>query len=131
MTLFDTLRTMRSKPSQKTAGFVLYYAPSSTEPRVTVGHLMFDGGMWTFQYDDDYKRRPDLRPIEGFDDTQKVYRSSVLFPFFAVRIPDADRDDVQRELKKARVRNPDPVDLLRLFGRRVVSSPAFELVPAA
>ena len=85
--------------------------------------------MWTFAYSDEYKRRDDLRPIEGFDDIERVYRSSVLFPFFAVRIPDIDRKDVRMRLASERVVDPEPADLLRIFGQRVVSSPAFELVP--
>jgi hypothetical protein len=32
-------------------------------------------------------------------------------------------------LAKDRVVDPEPADLLRIFGQRVVSSPAFELVP--
>jgi HipA-like protein len=96
---------------------------------ITVGHLELAGGVWTFRYDDEYKSRPDLRPIEGFDDVGRIYRSTVLFPFFAVRVPDVARPDVRLRLAKARVRHPETTDLLRLFGRRVVSSPAFELIP--
>ena len=129
MSLLETLKAMRSRPAHKAAQFVLLYSPPAERP-VTVGHLQFDGSMWTFGYDDEYKRRRDLRPIEGFDELMRTYRSSVLFPFFAVRIPDVDRDDVKRKLQEDRVRDPEPTDLLRLFGRRVVSSPAFELVPA-
>jgi HipA-like protein len=129
MTLLETLKAMRARPSQKAARFALRYVPSA-EPPVTVGHLEFDGSIWTFSYADEYKQRADLRPIEGFDDVEKVYRSSVLFPFFAVRIPDPDREDVRRKLEEDRVHNPEATDLLRIFGRRVVSSPAFELLPA-
>jgi HipA-like protein len=129
MSLVDTMRAMRSRRSQKAARFTLLYAPQE-ERQITVGHLEFDGKMWTFRYDDEYKQHSDLRPIEGFDELEKVYHSSVLFPFFAVRIPDPGRDDVKRRLEEDRVRHPEPADLLRIFGRRVVSSPAFELVPA-
>src|SRR5437762_1181956 len=125
MSLLDTLREMRSRPSSdKVTRFILRYDPP-TELPVTVGHLAFDGKRWTFHYDADYKQRSDLRPIEGFDEIEKVYQSSVLFPFFAVRIPDASRNDVRRTLDELRIRKPDSVDLLRVFGRRVVSSPAF------
>ncbi len=34
-------------------------------------------------------------------------------------------------LEALQLRDSAPTDLLRLFGRRAVSSPAFELVPAA
>jgi len=108
---------------------VLCYHPTD-EKSVTVGELRFDGEAWTFVYDDEYKRRRDLRPIEGFDDLERVYRSSALFPFFAVRIPDVHRPDVIRVLAKARLKYPEQADMLRLFGRSVVSSPSFELLPA-
>lgn len=128
MTLLRTLKAMRARPSQREARFELRYdAPGEEE--ILVGHLVFQAGIWTFTYSDDYKSRPELRPIEGFDEVDKVYRSSVLFPFFAVRVPDVDREDVKRTLQKVRIKKPDVTDLLRLFGRRVVSSPAFELIP--
>ena len=57
----------------------------------------------------------------------RVYRSSSLFPFFAVRIPDRERPDIERLLKEKRVTDPDAVDLLRLFGKRAASSPGFQL----
>ncbi|MBA3887741.1 MAG: HipA N-terminal domain-containing protein [Acidobacteria bacterium] len=129
MTLLATLKPMRTRGARKPARFELRYAPPGDSP-LSVGYLEFDGRMWTFVYDEAYKRRSDLRPIEGFDELGRVYRSTVLFPFFAVRIPDADREDVKRRLAQEQVRDPEPTDLLRLFGRRVVSSPAFELVPA-
>ncbi len=119
---------MRSRPSQKRGRFELRYAPIGEQP-VSVGELEFDGKMWTFAYSEEYKRRRDLRPIEGFDELDRVYRSSLLFPFFAVRIPDSHRGDVRMKLAKHKVRDPQATDLLRIFGRRVVSSPAFELIP--
>lgn len=128
MSLLDTLKAMRLKPSQKPARFELRYAPVGEES-VSVGELRFDGKMWTFAYAEEYKRRHDLRPLEGFDELDRVYRSSLLFPFFAVRIPDSDRGDVRMKLAKYKVRDPQITDLLRIFGRRVVSSPAFELIP--
>jgi len=130
MRILKGLRAIHRLLPRKQGHFVLHYHPAP-QSSVTVGRLSFEGKVWTFTYDDEYKRRTDLRPIEGFDDLDRVYQSSELFPFFAVRIPDVDRDDVKQTLEQYQLRNPDPVDLLRLFGRRVVSSPAFELLPAA
>ncbi len=120
---------MRLKGGVKPAAFELRYAPS-TEDQLVVGYLDFRDGVWTFRYDETFKKRG-IRPIEGFDDVEKVYRSPALFPFFAVRIPDVDRTDVRRKLQEQRVRDPQQTDLLRIFGRRVLSSPAFELIPRA
>ncbi|MGH9410126.1 MAG: HipA N-terminal domain-containing protein [Vicinamibacterales bacterium] len=126
--LLSSFSAFRGRQQRKPAHFTLLYDGGSEV--VTVGHLTFDQDTWTFVYDGEYKRRPDLRPLEGFDDLERVYRSSVLFPFFAVRVPDPDRGDIRRQLDQDRIKDPQPTDLLRLFGRRVVSSPGFELVPA-
>lgn len=127
MSIFRTLRALRLRTPAKPAHFELRYEPGQDES-VTVGFLDFDGSVWTFRYDDEYRRMTHLRPLEGFDDLLKTYQSTTLFPFFAVRIPDVERADVQRRLQTESVKDPDPAELLRLFGRRVVSSPAFELV---
>ena len=95
---------------------------------MTVGYLTFEDDWWTFEYDSGYRSRSDLRPIEGFDDLDKVYRSKVLFPFFAVRVPDEQRTDIRRRLAEKDIKDPDTSDLLREFGRRAAASPAFELV---
>ena len=129
MGVLDALRaSLRVRPAAKRAEFRLLYEPSPSV-RIDVGHLTFDGRSWVFTYDDEYKRRGDLRPLEGFPDKTQTYRSTVLFPIFAVRIPDLDRRDVRRRLKQDRLQDPDLIDMLRLFGRRVVSSPGFELIP--
>ncbi len=120
---------MRTKGAGKPARFVLVYQPTD-DLQVEVGELAFDGSVWSFEYSSDYRQRPELRPIEGFPELDRTYRSTVLFPFFAVRVPDVEREDVKRKLREGHVRDPEPTDLLRIFGRRVVSSPAFELLPA-
>src|SRR5262245_933451 len=115
MSFSKILRAMRMTSTGKPASFVLLYGPPSGE-RVTVGFLEFLGGVWTFKYDEEYKHQRELRPIEGFDDLERVYQSRALFPFFAIRIPDVDRQDVKRRLEKDHIKNPEPTDLLRIFG---------------
>lgn len=130
--LLESLRRWMGRDmtrSHKSAKFRLEYAPPSAPGRaVTVGHLTFDGAQWSFRYDPEYRRRHDLRPIEGFPDLDKVYQSTTLFPFFAVRIPHEDRPDVRRRLERDHVEEPDTTDLLRMYGRRAAASPAYELV---
>jgi HipA-like protein len=127
--LGDAIKVMFSKSREpKVAQFRLEYAPASG-PQVTVGYLTLEqDGRWAFVYGSEYRRRSDLRPIEGFDDLDRVYRSTALFPFFAVRIPDPQRADVRKRLRD--IKDPDATDLLRTFGRRSAASPAFELVEA-
>lgn len=123
--LAEFLKGMGTRRDSR-ARFRLVYKPDAS-PGLAVGHLAFDGKEWTFSYDEDYRRRRDLRPLEGFDDVAKVYRSNHLFPFFAVRIPDRERPDIDRLLKAKKITDPDAVDLLRAFGERAASSPGFRL----
>lgn len=123
----QAIRRVMSRSGEKGSSFRLDYTPVGGR-RIVVGHLRFQDGVWSFEYDPSYRRRSDLRPIEGFDEMSKVYRSRSLFPFFSVRVPDKDRPDVRLRLKQQRVDDPDTSDLLRMFGRRAAASPAFELV---
>jgi HipA-like protein len=125
--LVEFLRGIGTRRGSR-AKFRLVYRPDS-RTEVAVGHLTYDGSEWTFSYDDDYRTRRDLRPLEGFDDVSKTYRSSHLFPFFAVRIPDRQRPDIERLLRAKQISDPDAVDLLRAFGERAASSPGFRLLP--
>lgn len=121
---------MMPRQAGRPAKFQLLYQPPDGRGKVVVGQLRFEQGLWTFEYDDEFKvRREEFHPIEGFDRLDEVYQSRTLFPFFAVRIPDLDRPDVQQRLAQDHLRDPEPTDLLRIFGRRVVSSPAYELLP--
>jgi len=126
--LGDAIKVMFGKRREpKGAQFTLKYAPANG-PQVIVGYLTLEeDGRWAFAYDSEY-RRSDLRPIEGFDDLDRIYRSTALFPFFAMRIPDPQRADVRERLRD--IEHPDAADLLRAFGRRAAASPAFELVEA-
>ncbi|MBY0495267.1 MAG: hypothetical protein K2Y23_13730 [Cyanobacteria bacterium] len=130
MRIIKSLWAMMPRTAGRPAGFILLYHPADGASPVTVGHLRFDSGTWTFYYDEEFKlRRDEFHPIEGFDQLERVYSSPALFPFFAVRIPDIERPDVRSRLEAEHLTDPEPSDLLRMFGRKVVSSPAFELVP--
>lgn len=130
MKIVKSLWAMMPRPTGRPGGFQLLYQPPDGRPKVTVGHLRFQQGLWTFEYDAEFKaKREQFHPIEGFDRFDHVYQSRTLFPFFAVRIPDLDRPDVRQRLEADHLRDPEPTDLLRLFGRRVVSSPSYELLP--
>lgn len=90
---------------------------------VLVGFLSQEGDEFTFRYADSYAARERAVAISAFPDFREVYRSKVLWPFFSVRLPPLDRDDVQETVK---ARGLDTNDLLRLLAElsaRVVSSP--------
>lgn len=92
-----------------------------------VGYLMCGDGKWTFWYSDEFRHRPDLRPLVQFADVNHVYKSDRLWPFFLLRIPSLGQADVQAALKQEHVDIRDEVALLRRFGRRTITNP-FELV---
>jgi hypothetical protein len=129
MKLHKLLQPVFTKSSRTPIRFELRYAPKGAVA-LPVGSLTYRAGLWTFAYDEAFKaQREAFHPIEGFNDVDKVYESTILFPFFAVRIPDIRRSDIRQAIERAHMTDPDLPDLLALFGRRTISSPAFELIP--
>jgi hypothetical protein len=63
--------------------------------------------MWAFWDDDEYKERPNLVQLKGSTTSTACTTPNVLFPFFAVHIPDIDREDIRRQLESYRLRNPE------------------------
>lgn len=92
-----------------------------------VGYLTCSDSKWTFWYSEEFRHRPDLRPLVQFADVNHVYRSDRLWPFFLLRIPSLGQADVQAALKQEHIDTRDEVALLRRFGRRTIANP-FELV---
>lgn len=123
--LRDFVHRWRTSREEKPAHFILIF--HSQDHGVKVGHLCFDGKKWSFEYDGEYRSRDNLRPLEGFCEKSETYRSSHLFPFFEVRIPDLNRSDVKQKLGTSHASRFSKSELLRRFGRRVVSSPSLEL----
>ncbi|HVA50918.1 MAG TPA: HipA N-terminal domain-containing protein [Pirellulales bacterium] len=103
------------------AAFELRYAG------LRVGTLTCRDGKWTFWYSEQFRHRPDLRPLVQFADVNRVYRSDRLWPFFLLRIPSMSQSDVQDALKHEHIDATDEVALLRRFGKRTIANP-FELV---
>jgi hypothetical protein len=65
-----------------------------------VGWLSQEGGEFVFKYDPRYAATNDAEPIPAFPDLDEVYRSRDLWPFFAIRIPPLDREDVKELLDR-------------------------------
>jgi|ERR1019366_4675756 hypothetical protein len=96
-----------------------------------IGRLWSDKNKYYFQYDNKFKNT-DLRPLTGFDDLEKVYESSWLFPYFEVRIPDLNRVDVAVMAKGEHLNNSSsPLRKLSVFGKKTINDPyELTLVPA-
>ena len=61
---------------------------------VLVGRLSCEGDEYVFRYDTDYAQKP----ISAFPILHQEYRSTHLWPFFAIRIPPLDREDMREEI---------------------------------
>jgi HipA-like protein len=96
--------------------------------RVEIGVLAKEGPEFVFKYAESFLQRTDLPSLSAFPDRTREYRSRHLWPFFAVRLPPLDREDIA-EIVRAQALDPaDPMALLAVLGRKTVTSP-YELRP--
>ena len=82
-----------------------------------VGVLLYDDGMWSFSYSDDYKAQSKYEPLVNFPNLDHVYKSDQLWPFFASRLPGVS------ELNEEERKHPDMLALLKKYGRHVITNP--------
>lgn len=82
-------------------------------------------GHYTFSYLPKFGELK-LAPLPGFPRLDKDYSSSELFPFFAERIPELRRPEVQEWLKAHDVDVEDKLKLLALLGKESVTD-SYEL----
>ncbi len=94
------------------------YRPTSGEDRL-VGRLFREQDDFVFKYDSDYDRDP----ISAFPKIDKVYRSKHLWPFFAVRIPPMDREDMQKEIESRSLDKNQIIEILGAVAKVSVTSP--------
>lgn len=93
------------------------------DERVPLGRLWEENGEYVFKYEADVRDRHDIKPISAFPDISGEYRRSILFPFFAVRIPPTERTDVKEALKRQGINPNDTLRVLGVLGRRSPTSP--------
>jgi len=91
-----------------------------------VGKLSVHEGRWRFEYSDEFKEKPEFRPLVEFPNLERVYEQEELWQFFASRIPSTLQPDVETVLLKEDIDDDDLIALLKRFGKRTVTSP-FEL----
>lgn len=96
--------------------------PSRSGGEVLVGQLWLEGGEFVFRYAESYQRSGEP-PIAGFPDLESEYRSRRLWPFFEVRLPPTDREDVRRVIQASGVDEKDPLALLAALGAHTATSP--------
>jgi HipA-like protein len=88
-----------------------------------VGFLMLQDGVWQFAYTDSYKINAALPALPDFPDKERTYRSPILWAFFAHRIPGLKQPAIQEIIRREHIDPHNEVDLLRRFGRAVISNP--------
>lgn len=95
-----------------------------------IGELWSDGSRFAFTYLPDFFDL-DLKSLPGLPDPvkHKTYKNDELWPFFALRIPDLNREDVRDLLRRRNVTASDKLELLATFGRETINNP-FSLAPA-
>ncbi len=84
-----------------------------------VGRLVKEQEEFVFRYVDKY----DMQPISAFPDTAKEYRSKRLWPFFAVRIPPMEREDVQKVISNRGLEKDQVLEILGSLARVSVTNP--------
>jgi HipA-like protein len=116
-------KTIVHAPAGISAQFLLRYGD------LTFGTLSVKDGLWQFEYSEEFRRSEHLRPLIEFPDPDKVYQSSDLWQFFAMRIPSAERPEIEEILRRENIPEDDAVRLLKRFGKRTIANP-FELLAA-
>jgi len=101
---------------------VLVFRQGSTADAL-VGVLWQESGEFVFKYDPQYASTKGAEPISAFPDLEEEYRSKELWPFFAVRIPPRDRQDVREALAKLSLRPEQTLEVLGKLARRTISNP--------
>ncbi|MDQ3263097.1 MAG: HipA N-terminal domain-containing protein [Myxococcota bacterium] len=111
-------------PGKRPAERLEVYQARPDGKSILVGFLSQDGSEFVFRYSPSFTARRDAVPISAFPDLhQDEYRADKLWPFFGVRLPPLDRDDVKEALVTYNLSPDEPLKLLARLARRTVSSP--------
>lgn len=105
-------------PSTKSEEQTLEIYRPSTDGNSLVGRLWCEEGEFVFRYDSNYRGEP----ISAFPDI-KEYRSKRLWPFFAVRIPPLDREDMRKEIANQSLREDHIIEILGSVAKVSVTNP--------
>ena len=107
-------------------------APSETPPESTlevflrsaeqpslIGRLSWEQGEYVFRYEPSYEGTP----ISAFPNIRQVYRSKNLWPFFAIRIPPLDREDMRKEINERELREDQTIEILGSVAKISAANP--------
>ena len=99
----------------------VYQNTSRTEKKL-VGYLKCENDEFIFQYDQDFNDAL----MFAFPDKVKKYKSTYLWPFFAIRIPPLDRPDIKKIMTEKSLDENQTLQLLGTLGRTSISN-SYEL----
>ncbi|MEI6409405.1 MAG: HipA N-terminal domain-containing protein [Bacteroidota bacterium] len=102
-------------PTDITVEFKLSYG------NLQIGTLSLSNGIWSFIYSNEFKEQDSIKPLPDFPDVENVYKSSELYPFFALRIPGSGQ--LKAKGYRSEKGKQDTVELLKLFGHRTIANP--------
>jgi len=89
-----------------------------------IAYLNCTEGIWTFKYSEEFNNQEHTyRYISGFPNLEKTYTSTVLWPFFRIRIPGLGQPAIQEILEKENIDKTNEAALLRRFGYRTIANP--------
>ncbi len=89
----------------------------------TIGYLSVAEGVWSFKYDEGFKKSENFQSLIDFPSVDKVYKASHLWPFFSHRIPGLGQPNVQEIVKNENIDKHNEVDLLKRFGSQTITNP--------
>jgi len=72
-----------------------------------IGTLRAENGEWVFEYSNEFRQQKEIKPIVNFPVLDRKYRSRVLWPFFALRIPSPEQGAVREFIHSQPDRNAD------------------------
>ena len=86
---------------------------------VLIGRLSCEEDEYVFRYDTSYAGKP----ISAFPKLNQEYRSKLLWPFFAIRIPPLDREDMREEIAKRSLGEDQILEILGSVAKVSVANP--------
>jgi HipA-like protein len=113
---FNWLRDVK-EPAQGAVAFNLHL------DSLLVGTLTREGDEWVFSYSWEFQNQRRVKPIVDFPQVDRQYRSTELWPFFALRIPSLTQAHVRSYLRESGRDDVDAADLMEQFGRHSIANP--------
>lgn len=91
--------------------------------KLKIGYLYSENKKYVFEYAEEFKKQDKIKPLSGFPDKHKIYRSEYIFPFFISRMPDPDRPLVKEIIDREEIEKDDLFGILDKFGKQTLDNP--------